>query len=244
MVVTELDGFKVYQFEWQVVHSNAYVLCNKKSCLIVDPIDSKEFYQFVQEIFTDLKQVDALILLSHSHYDHISGLNRLRDMLPRHLVLSSKACSDNIQNPKKNLSNIASSIIEFQGHMEHKENVDNLVKSFTCEPADVIFENLFQMEWERHALRLEEYRGHSEDSVCCVIDDKYMFSGDTLLPIPTVTRLPGGSTEKFWKEDMPKLIVLSEQIDLVFPGHGMPGKMKDMLAVNKKPTKYRLVNEL
>lgn len=239
MIVIELDGFKVYQFEWQIINSNTYVILEKESCLIVDPIDSEEFYRFVQEILTDSKQTDALILLSHSHYDHICGLNRLREMFPKHLVLSSKSCSDNIQSPKKNLSNIAGAIIAFQDCTERKEMIDNLVKPFGCEPADETFENRLQMEWEGHVLQLDEYRGHSKDSVCCVMDGKYLFSGDTILPIPTVTRLPGGSTEKFWEEDIPKLIILSEQIDMVFPGHGKPGKIKDMLAVNVKPASYR-----
>ncbi|MBO6266423.1 MAG: hypothetical protein J6M57_10515 [Acidaminococcaceae bacterium] len=65
-----------------------------------------------------------------------------------------------------------------------------------------------------------------------------MFSGDTLLPIPTVTRLPGGSTARFWEEDIPKLEKLANQIDMVFPGHEMPGRLKDMLAMNMEPTRY------
>lgn len=236
MVITELDDLKVYQFVWQVINSNTYVICNKKSFLIVDPIDSEVFYRFIQEKLTVSKQEKALILLTHSHYDHISGLNRLREILLNHVVLSSRNCSVNIQNPKKNLSNIAGAIIGFQDHIEHREVIEHfLVKPFACNPADKTFENMLQMEWEGHTLQLEEYRGHSKDSVCYVLDGRYMFSGDTLLAIPTVTRLPGGSTEKFWKEDMPKLIKLSKQIDMVFPGHGMPGRIKDMIAVNVKP---------
>ena len=127
------------------------------------------------------------------------------------------------------MSNIASAIIAFHNQTEIDEN---LVTPFFCEPADEVFEKEFTVEWKGLVLHLAEYVGHSKDSICCILDDKYMFSGDTILPIPTVTRLPGGSTAKFWEEDMPKLEELTKHIELVFPGHGMPGSLKDMIAVN------------
>ncbi len=260
MFITKCNGFTVYQFVWQVINSNTYVVCEKNICLIVDPIDSQEFYQFVQDRFglgdkkrTDSKEnaelidrtdVEVLILLTHSHYDHISGLNKLRQMLPNLCVIASKACSENIQNPKKNLSNIAEAIIAFQSKIDNHMGEGNAavanaiamkkvtLEPFACGPADRTFANELQLKWQGHTLQLTEYRGHSKDSVCCIMDGKYLFSGDTLLPIPTVTRLPGGSTAKFWEEDMPKLEKLANKIVHVFPGHEMPGRLEDMLAVN------------
>jgi len=244
MFVTECEGFSVYQFVWRAINSNAYVVCGKDSLLIVDPIDSEEFYRFVQKQSVQY----ALVLLTHSHYDHISGLNKLKQIVLDCRVVASKACSDNIQTPKKNLSNIADAIISFQERVDHKAEIVNLaetlVEPFSCEPADETFVEEMDVVWNGHNLRLTEYSGHSKDSVCCIMDYKYMFSGDTLLPIPTVTRLPGGSTARFWEEDMPKLEKLSEQIVMVFPGHEMPGALKDMIKVNVKPARYRGRNKV
>ena len=244
MFVTETDCFQVNQFIWWAINSNTYVVCEKNSLLIVDPVDSEEFYQFVQKQTVQ----NALVILTHSHYDHISGLNRLRQIVPDTCVVASKICSDNIQTPKKNLSNIADAIISFQSRIDHKAELEELketlVQPFSCAPADKTFETELELEWEGHSLCLSEFSGHSKDSVCCIMDNKYMFSGDTLLPIPTVTRLPGGSTARFWEEDMPKLERLQEQISMVFPGHEMPGTLKDMLVVNLKSARYsRLNNE-
>lgn len=240
MFVTECEGFTVYQFVWDIINSNCYVICGKHSLFIVDPIDSEEFYQFIEkkkeQMQTDCK---AIILLTHSHYDHISGLNHLRGILKNSSVLCSKTCSANIQDPKKNLSNIANAIIAFQDNINSKAEIEDLVKPFFCAPADKTFDKELAEKWEGHSLLLTEYSGHSKDSICCIVDGKYMFSGDTLLPIPTVTRLPGGSTARFWEEDMSKLENLREQIGLVFPGHEMPGRLKDMLAVNMKPERCR-----
>lgn len=243
MFVTECESFSVYQFVWWAINSNTYVVCGKDSLLIVDPVDSEEFYQFIQKQPVQ----KALVLLTHGHYDHVSGLNKLRQFIPDCCVVASKACSDNIQTPKKNLSNIADAIIAFQGRIDHKAELDDLVgklvQPFSCAPADKTFEKELGLEWEGHKLRLTEFCGHSKDSVCCIMDNKYMFSGDTLLPIPTVTRLPGGSTARFWDEDMPKLEKLLDHIEMVFPGHEMPGTIKDMLAVNVKPARYRRINK-
>ncbi len=242
MFVTETDSFQVNQFIWWVINSNSYVVCGKESLLIVDPVDSGEFYQFVQQQIVR----NALVILTHSHYDHIIGLNKLRQIVPDTCVVASKTCSDNIQTPKKNLSNIADAIRSFQSRIDHKEELDDLVESlvkpFSCAPADKTFEKETNLDWEGHSLQLVEYSGHSKDSICCIMDKRFLFSGDTLLPIPTVTRLPGGSTLRFWQDDMPKLEKLTNQIEMVFPGHEMPGSLHDMLAVNVKPARYRGCN--
>ena len=89
--------------------------------------------------------------------------------------------------------------------------------------------------WEGHQVNLIRFFGHSNDSLIAVIDEKYMFSGDTILGIPTVTRFPGGSTKRFWNEDIPKLQKMVSEIETVFPGHGDPGRLDVFIAVNTKP---------
>lgn len=239
MFITECEDFQVYQFVWDIINSNCFVICGRQSLFIVDPIDSEEFYQFVQK--QPLQK--AIAILTHSHYDHISGLNKLKQIIPNCIVVASKVCSENIQNPKKNLSNIADAIIKFQCHVEckgdHNEVREKLVQPFSCNAVDKTFEKEMDFVWEGHSVFLASYHGHSKDSACSIVDKKYLFSGDTLLPIPTVTRLPGGSTARFWEEDIPKLKKMINQIVKVFPGHEMPGMLKDMLAVNVKPARYR-----
>ena len=80
--------------------------------------------------------------------------------------------------------------------------------------------------------------GHSEDGLMVVLDNKYLFSGDTLLHTPTITRFPSGSTKKFWKEDM-QLLNKIKDIITVYPGHGNPGDMSNMMSKNKRPEKYK-----
>ena len=232
MFVTNFDGLTIYRFIWKAVNSNTYVLVCQDSVLIVDPVDSGELYQFVlQHSFRD-----ALILLTHEHFDHICGLNYLRKILPKCCVLASKQCSENIQLPNKNLSNYVDVFLSF---IEKREVCSIVVDPFQCAAADNTFEITFSYRWKEHALQLFECAGHSKGSICCILDEKIMFSGDTLLPIPTVTQLPGGRTAKFWLEDVPKLEELVGKIEMVFPGHEMPGRLEDMLAVNVRPARYK-----
>ena len=217
---------KVHQFTWDILDSNTFVIDDNNSALFIDVVDTEELFEFARGF------KDILILLTHAHYDHICGLNRLREVCNDTLVYASECCSNNIQDPRKNLSNIADPLMAFH---EKKEVVKKRIKPFACKAAERTYTDLAEIEWKNHKIQMSEYHGHSADSSCIVIDEKFLFSGDTILPIPTVTRLPGGSTKKFWEEDIPRLMQMCNKIDMVFPGHKYPGNLAEMLAGNKMP---------
>lgn len=114
---------------------------------------------------------------------------------------------------------------------------EGVIEPIICQPADVIFDRDFSFKWQNHSIRIILLYGHSNDSLAVVVDDRWMFSGDSILPIPTVTRFPGGNTKRFWKEDIPKLEKM--EIDMVYPGHGLPGNLNHMISCNKRPDKYK-----
>ena len=87
---------------------------------------------------------------------------------------------------------------------------------------------------------LSQFFGHSNDSIIAVVDDKYMFSGDAILSIPTVTRFVGGSSKKFWDNDIPRLKEYIPYIEMVFPGHGDIGKLCDMIEINEKSNNLKV----
>lgn len=223
MKTTVTNDLTVQQFIWDILDANTFVIEASDSALIIDPVDNDEFYRFVGS------KREATVLLTHAHYDHICGLNRLREIIPNVSVYASKACSDNIQDPRKNLSSIANPLMAFH---EHKEKASTEIEPFACAPADVTYEGSTCFDWNGLDIQMSEFFGHSKDGSCILINGKYLFSGDTILPIPTITRLPGGSTKRFKEEDVPRLDALKERIELVFPGHRNPGKLTDMMAVN------------
>ena len=72
-----------------------------------------------------------------------------------------------------------------------------------------------------------ETPGHSPGSICILINDKYIFSGDSLVDgNKVITRLPGGSRKDYNQITKPFLEGLSED-SIIFPGHGQEGCIKD-----------------
>jgi glyoxylase-like metal-dependent hydrolase (beta-lactamase superfamily II) len=132
------------------------------------------------------------------------------------------------------MSSVANIFLMFYNKQEIEED---LIKPTICKPAEEVFEDRLDFNWNDHKINLLAVHGHSSDGLIAILDDKYMFSGDSLLSIPTVTRFPNGSTRKFWEEDIPLLKSLKQEL-VVYPGHGMPGRIVDMLTRNKLPKKY------
>ena len=215
----KIGGITVHQFVWDFIDSNAYILIDNDNALIVDPINSNEFWQFINE-----KRIEeATVILTHEHFDHISGLNRLREKLDCH-VYASKCCSRNIGYCKKNLSNTANILSYFNKEIE-KSHVH--IDAFTCKKADVEIKDKIEIIWNGHILEFVLTPGHSEGSICVILDMYMLFSGDSFMEIPVITRFPGGNKKCYQSDTIPFLRSLFGKISVVFPGHGDMFSMKN-----------------
>lgn len=231
------NDIKIQRFIWDVIDTNTYMLLEGDKALIIDPVNSGE-------LFSALEHVELVdIILTHGHFDHVSGLNRVRKIVNSTRVMCTAECSENIGNVYRNMSAVAEPFLTFynqkRGLDDNSSEVIKSIDSFVCNPADVVFDYDFELKWNDHNIKLTRCFGHSKDSLLALLDGRYLFSGDTLLKIPTSTRFPGGSTSKFWKEDYPLLESLSSSVEIVLPGHGETGSINEMLAVNVKPERYR-----
>ncbi len=223
---------EIKSFVWDVVDTNSFLIIEGNHGLLIDAIDQEDLYRSMEPLET------LSIILTHCHFDHIIGLNRIRRLKPNNKVIATRLCSEKIGNIYRNMSSTATAFVAFYEE-GRKKNIQ--IEPFTCAPADQIFEEEMDLIWCDHHIRFFAVHGHSDDSLIAVLDEKYLFSGDTLLPIPTVTRFRGGSTKRFWEEDMPRLREM-RNIETVFPGHGMRGKLGEMVGVNEAARKYRGYN--
>ena len=218
------------RFTGKALDANSYFLNDGKDALLFDASGSDEMISYLK--YFEIKSVS--LFLTHEHYDHILGVEALRNNFDCK-VYASVECSKRIQSPKTNLSSIADVLISMHDHSE----IAKKVPEFSASEADAIFDCNGEFVWHDHIIKCHILAGHSPGSVCYIMDGNMLFSGDELLAIPVITRFPGGSTEKFWKEDMPWFESIKSNISLVFPGHGQPGNMKDMLKANIMPEKFR-----
>ena len=79
------------------------------------------------------------MLLTYEHFDHISGLNRIRELCASSChVIAGATCSERIQDMKANLSASADVLAEL-GSKQIPENWS----PFSCKAADITFENQY-----------------------------------------------------------------------------------------------------
>ncbi len=198
---------RIHKFDSGLLHSCMYVVEENGHALVIDPcMDTKAATGLV---------VDYL-LITHEHYDHISGVNAWKQETGAPL-LCSRTCAENIRNPRKNLSRIFDVFCQMQTWFPAEEVcVDT--QEFTCE-ADQTFEDKAEMDWQGHHLELIEIPGHSAGSIGIGLDGTDFFSGDSLFDGREVElRLPGGS-RKQWEEIGHKRIDAIPEGTRIWPGH-------------------------
>lgn len=193
-----------------ILQSNTYLLTEKTHSLLIDPTQcSLKWVTYGMEL--------DYILLTHEHYDHINGVNELKAAFPSCRVVCSAACAERICDPRLNSSHYFEALCRMQTRNQEARSAK--AEPYACE-ADMTFQREMPLAWQGHSLRLRELRGHSPGSICILIDDCLLFTGDTLLrDEPTITRFPGGSLEELRSNAYPFLKNLPDGIKIL-PGHG------------------------
>lgn len=203
---------EIKRFVSNLLMSNMYVLAEKGEDIIIDPfICGNDILRGIGS----LEFGKALIILTHEHFDHISGVNFMKENygVP---VYASDTCAKNLQKPNRNLSR----------HFDAFCQIQSWISGYKCEysgdyicGADMTFSGEAEMSWHGHLIRLIEAPGHSQGSIFIYIDDKYLFSGDSIFrDYPTGTRFTGGSTHAFETQTRP-LIESRPKDTIVYPGH-------------------------
>jgi len=181
-----------------MVATNCYLIINKenKEALLVDPADNAlRISNVIEENGCTLKA----ILLTHGHFDHIMGLNSLKQALNAEAVI----CKDDLV--------ISDNVNEFTRLFGLPDSIPPVYEKY-IKDNDII--NVGELK-----IKVIHTPGHTEGGVCYLIEDK-LFSGDTLFRESVGrTDLFGGSFEKLSDSIKNKLFKLDDNI-IVYPGHG------------------------
>jgi len=193
--------------------SNAYVVAtaNSRSAVVIDPADVNSHRICKQLAISGYTKL--LVVLTHEHFDHMSGVRTLRAVFGAKVV-ASRECSQRISDPRKNLSRYSIGI-----------DID-------CEPADMVCEEIGpNLVWEDLHLEFVPAPGHSVGSICIGID-RNLFTGDTIVPgLPTIVKLPGGDRHTLQSTVM-SLLGRFPQDTVLYPGHGIPCRLGDIDALD------------
>jgi len=176
-----------------MIQENCYIAYGEESsqALIVDPGD---WADRLIELLTEKKLTPVAILLTHGHFDHIGGVEALREhyKIP---VYATKAEQEVLQNTAMSMA------------------------GFTLK-ADEIVSDGQELLLGGMKVKVLETPGHTPGGCCYYFPEEgALFSGDTLF-CESVGRtdFPGGDMSKLVRGIREKLMTLPEDVT-VYPGH-------------------------
>jgi len=182
------------------LENNNYLLIDEKSkeAVLFDCTDYlPEMKDILEEFDANLKYV----LITHGHFDHILGINELKNNFPNTNVFAYKDEHELIEN-------VGTFVDRFIGGMG-KIEVPKIDK-YIDENEDLSIGD--------NKIKILVSPGHTKGGVCYLIHDK-LFSGDTIfLGSVGRTDLPGGCYSDLKKSIKNILDSLEDSVQ-IFPGH-------------------------
>jgi glyoxylase-like metal-dependent hydrolase (beta-lactamase superfamily II) len=191
---------EVKQIVNSVFTSNTYIVSENNSASVwlidVGDIDG------VLHSLTKEKFIKG-VFITHTHFDHIYGINKLIDTFPDCIVYTSEDGKKGLFSDKLNLSYYHNDPVNFLG-----SNIQILTEGDKIE----IFESFF--------LETMETPGHNWGCLTYRIGN-YLFTGDSYIPnVPVVTKLKGGDRVAN-KKSLLKIMDNISMNTIICPGHGL-----------------------
>jgi len=214
----------VYRSVYAPVKSNMYTILTEKEAIVFDPNVDKDLLCLFKE-----KGIERVhILLTHGHYDHISGVEWLKEKTSAE-VFCQEMCAKRLLNPKRPLVRLVAIVLAQQDREDGGHRYQDFKASYR--PFAIVADKTFDIE---KIFKIGDMKfkvistpGHSEGSACYDLFDKLVFTGDTLLQNdPIILRFPGGNKKDYENISLPYLRSLPKDT-IIMPGHGDPFILKD-----------------
>lgn len=181
-----------------IYNSMTYILPtgNHKDCWLVDCGDI--------DGIVEQGWVVKGVLITHSHYDHIYGLNNLVSVFPDVMVYTNKEGMDGLLNPKWNFS-------------RYHEEIDDIIFSKPENICVLTNEGLISLP---NGPRVEVFftPGHEPSCLCYRIEN-LLFTGDSYIPgIKVVATFPR-SNRQMAKASLTRIKEMENAGAIICPGH-------------------------
>lgn len=211
------NNIRIQIYDFSIIDSRMYIFLTDSEAFIIDPhIDDS--------ILSNLEGKKVKVLITHEHFDHISGINWLKENIACD-VIASDICNKGMQNIKRNYSGIFPFL--FINQKINYEYVKSHIKLPYVTKADYVF-NGYDVICGKGKLTFELYEmnGHSPGSIFILVNKKYLLSGDNLLG--NGMELKNVDSDK---KSYEKVISFVEKLGdsvVVLPGHGEPSNILEM----------------
>lgn len=192
------------------LRTNCYVInTNGHDCIIDAGCEPQKMIDYCLDHNLNIEY----ILLTHTHYDHIGGLDLLKQVYPNAVVVVSKKEQSYLHDPEYNLSVLDDIYYCYHGRYITYEQLDKEVLG----------------------LYTFNISGHSLDSICLYFPDgNTVFSGDTLFR-HTIGRSDFvNGNEYLLKEGIKRHLLTLPLNTKVCPGHGFYTTIEEEVNENKR----------
>src|SRR6267378_7260935 len=191
------------------LQTNCYILQSHSTALVVDPGDEPER---ILRFLNGIEVKPSLIIATHTHFDHILGVNKIRTTLNIPFLIHRYDLSM--------LESMQSPVRQFMGlTVPRPPKVDRFV-------ADGESISIGQ-----DTVRVLETPGHSPGSIS-LAGRGYVFTGDALFNQSIGrTDLPGGNLDTLIRSITTRLFSLDDDT-VVYPGHGPETSIGDEKIAN------------
>ena len=206
----EQDGLCIRVYSFELMDSRMYMIREDNEIFIVDPCIDDELLRDAEGV----KQ--AVVFLTHEHYDHISGVNWLKEHFSCS-VYAGKVCAERVKSEKDNLSS-RFPFIFLLDREKYNYVRNNLSLPYTC-GVETSFLRKGELLWRGHLIELFEVGGHSPGSSLIVFDKKLLFGGDNVLDNGRELWGTDGELKQYQENVLPILQEFDSQMT-VLPGHG------------------------
>lgn len=177
------------------IAANCYMILTDKAAVVIDP---GQYSNKVSEFLKDNNNKKRIILLTHSHFDHICGAKSLREETGVNIAIGEND-AEGLFNSQLNLSDMfCVSCSPFYADIVLTDNQEFIVGDIT--------------------INCIETPGHTKGGMCYLCNNA-LFSGDTLfLESVGRTDFPGSDFNQL-KNSLKRIVALDENTT-VYPGHG------------------------
>lgn len=217
--ILDLQNHTLYVYDFEVIDSRTYMLREGDEILLIDPCVSDALAERMQGA------KHALVYLTHEHYDHISGVNWVRQKLDCE-VWCSDCCAGRLSEPRFNLSRTFP-LLFLQNRDKYEYVRAHMNTSYTCK-ADCTYKTEERMTWRGHSLYMRSTPGHSPGGSMLFVDDTLLFAGDSLLGNGLELKSLGADEEAYKEQVLRYAQELDREL-VVCPGHGDTVKLGDVL---------------